>query len=334
MSWMDEDEPRRGADDGKDVESLGDLLGASKVAAGVSPEVAILVEMARGQSRDFKALEQAAIRHGERLGLIPGREPGSNRAFYGWGAGQNRVEGPTVHLIEALAGEWQWIWFGCRIDATIGQDLHLTGVVVDVLSGTAITRPYVYRMAPAPGKFARNPEQAGRWRTMQMQSGMSRAIRTALEHMLPGWLVARAVQAAKDAQAASVKLKGRTVQQAAAEAAQAYRDDYGVTVEQLEGWVGAPTAMWTSTDLFSVRALFKDLKNGVTTVAAEFSPDGEPVDEPQRPPVSGLAAISHTAKESVQDASVDEGDEQVVEDVEEPVSEQAEADQVEIEGMP
>lgn len=241
---------------------------------GAMAELESIARIAQyGERRSPDALMRAARAVGQRLAGFS-NSSGSNRALYSFPVKGGRVEGPTVQLAEALAQEYGFLWTGVRIDRMEGDRIFLTAMVVDVKAGTATTRPAVVSLPPAPGKFSEKADQAARWESMQMQSAISKTVRTAIIHALPAWMVESAVQGAQEYIRGDV-LKGASLEKAADDSVVFYESKHGVPVDALEARIGSPRAMWTSADIADLRGLAARLKAGVTTVAREF-PDVQP----------------------------------------------------------
>lgn len=242
---------------------------ARREEAGLTPtsgatqttELRMLVEIAQGHERDTDTLLRGARRIGEALAR-------ADRALYSFPAGGQRIEGPTVGLAEALAQEYRYLWTGVRIDRVEETTVYLTAVVFDALAGSFVSRPHVATLPPPPGKFAQKADQAARWESMQVQSAISKAIRTAILHALPAWYVAEAVDAARR-WLRDNELKGVDVPTATQQAIAHYQS-LGVSVGQLAHRMGADPALWTASDIVELRRLAKRIKAGEATVQGEF----------------------------------------------------------------
>jgi hypothetical protein len=195
----------------------------------------------------------------KRVGALLG-----SRAFYDFPAGGGRVTGPTIDLMDALAIVWGRLVSEVAIVEETDVRVHLRGCVVDLLALTAVKRDYVSAIAPAPGAFARKPDQADRWRTMQLQSASSKAIRGALEHALPVWLVDAALDAARDT-VAKRATGGVPLPQARANAIEGLAR-LGLTAAECAAFVGQPVDLWAVAELDALRVLVTKLKAGELSV--------------------------------------------------------------------
>lgn len=243
--------------------TLGEIPRAGQASASTpSGELGMLLQMAQSHDgRDPGRLLKAARRVGEQM---------ADLAMYSWVQGGKRIEGPTVLLMESLAIEYRFLCVGAEIvEVQKGDRVIIRGMVTDLINCSVYMRPYMFTLPPAPGKFAESDEQSNRWETMQVQSALSKAVRTALVHALPAWYVDEAVKASKDVLKADY-LKGLTVEEATL---QVFHFFEGLKVEpqDIEDWLGAHRELWTVGDIVDLRKLGRRLKDGDTTVEAEFA---------------------------------------------------------------
>lgn len=268
------------------------------------------------EGRDYDGLMNAARRNGERIGSQWSAQ-GNNRAIYSFPAGGSRIEGATIWLIGAL-----WQDYGhLLVDSEVTEEradggVKITTTVIDRINGTIYRRDHRYTLAPAPGKFANKVDQRSRWEAMQLQSAISKAERTTVEHFLPAWYVDAAKDAAYQAMGSKLLTKevdGRRVTvslgEALGEAVAAYKA-LGVSQAQLEARLGAERPLWALTDLSELRVLYRELKSGTVTIPQAFPDEASPAkgsglsglaSEPQ--PAPKPAASKSTSKRTSKRAS-------------------------------
>jgi len=290
-------------------------------------ETMVRIAQSMGRDREHGRLTERAKQIGQQIGS-KFNSKGDSKAFYAWGQGGSRIEGPTVNLIEALAGEWGCLSTRIDVKGFAGNDVELSIAVADLVTMTFDRRPFVFTVAPPPAKFAKKQDQAQRWRTMQMQSGISKAKRTALQHVLPEWYVSAAFDAAKAVASAEILIRTDennnrytvTLTEAADDAIQYYTSKIKVTIEQIEDYIGADHSKWTVSDLLNLRGLAERLRAGTETVDGVFDTEtvttratkgkttkAKKAKKKPAQPAEGLAALSHTPAETVDDS----GDETV-----------------------
>lgn len=228
--------------------------------------------------RDMNHIMRAARRMGELL---------ADEAYYRFPVGGQTVEGPTIQLMEALQGVYGHLTVRISIDKTEmmerGERVHFTVEVADLLGPNLRQNPDSHVLAPPPGKFANNLEQAERWRSMQLRSVISKAVRGCLEDVIPRPVVKAAMTAAKNVEAALAYASkdGRVTREQAVEGALAWGKSKGLSQDDLEWKTGAEVALWTASDILLLRRIAERVRDGQTTVEAEWAAyRDQPAEEP------------------------------------------------------
>ena len=262
-------------------------LPATVGPAPTSPEFQMVIEMARGRSRDENALVATAKRIGERLGA---------RAIYSFPMGKGRLEGATVHLIEALAQAYGSLLYGTRIESVDGDRVTIQGMCIDAINGIVAVRPAIFTLSPAPAKFADKADQVSRWESMQVQNAISKATRGVLQHALPKWYIDVAYEAADTVRTRGMKLKeGQTLQDVIRDACAHFATTFQIPPEGLEFYVGSKRALWTISDVLTLREAAASLKSG-TLAPAAFTPPTTEAPKPQSAAVSAIRAAAEPAE--------------------------------------
>ncbi len=114
--------------------------------------------------------------------------------FYGWGAGQDKIEGPTVKLANAAVR----CYGNCAIDMAPVQETHdawiFTAIFIDLETG--FTMPRQFRQSKTWTVHGRH--DAARKEDIRFQIGQSKAIRNLVLNALPSGLIDRAMETAKN----------------------------------------------------------------------------------------------------------------------------------------
>lgn len=136
------------------------------------------------QPREIRRVERLAMEEAGMLGDL---------AFYGWGAGKNRIEGPAWPLTKSLMR----VYGNCSLDMEPVQDLPdawvMTARAVDHETGFSICRQFRQSKTwEVRGNF-----DSARKEDIRFQIGQSKALRNVALAFLPDWLVARALDTAK-----------------------------------------------------------------------------------------------------------------------------------------
>jgi hypothetical protein len=129
-------------------------------------------------------------------------------AFYGWRAGKETIEGPSIDLAVAAAR----CWGNCATDMLPVQDLPdswiFTASFIDLETGYTRTRQF--RQSKDSVIHGKLDEE--RKDDIRFQIGQSKAERNVILKALPSWLINQAVEAAKEGVRAElenlVKTKG------------------------------------------------------------------------------------------------------------------------------
>ncbi len=113
--------------------------------------------------------------------------------FYAWGAGKDRIEGPTVGLAMSLARTWG----NCALQLRPVQDLSdcwiFTACFVDLETGFTLERQFRQsKNWKVYGKF-----DEARKDDIRFQIGQSKAVRNVVVNALPRFLVRKAIEQAK-----------------------------------------------------------------------------------------------------------------------------------------
>jgi hypothetical protein len=276
-AWF-EDEKSNVKDRARDEVPLDAEVFQAPIVRQVDDDIAGLAAVAKSAGpRDLEEIARLARQVGAALGRVLDAKGEGTRAYYRWSVnskdgGKSVIEGPTVDLMDALAGVWGGLLYQIRLISETGQRVHLRGRVLDLVRVVAHERDYLGHLRPAPGRFA--GEEAERWKVMQLQAAESKAIRGVLEHVIPAWVVEEAMEAARDA-AAKARTGGKPVDEAS-KAALAALDKQKIDADLAARWVGKPVAQWNAYDLQALRDLFARAKRG------EITPDGVRVEAAAR----------------------------------------------------
>jgi hypothetical protein len=142
---------------------------------------AVAVQKPRTLPGVQKRLEEEATLAGERF-------------YYGWGAGKERIEGPSVKLALAAVR----CWGNCSVELLPVQETAdawiFTAAFVDYETGFTLQRQF--RQAKKWAVFGRHDE--ARKEDIRFQIGQSKAIRNVVINAIPVGLTDRAMDVAKD----------------------------------------------------------------------------------------------------------------------------------------
>lgn len=142
---------------------------------------AVAVQRPRSLAVSTRRLEEEAALSGERM-------------YYGWGAGKEKIEGPSIKLANAAAR----CWGNCAVELAPIQDLPdawvFTAVFVDLETG--FTLPRQFRQSKTSVVYGKHDE--ARKMDIRFQIGQSKAIRNVILNALPAGLIDAAMERAKE----------------------------------------------------------------------------------------------------------------------------------------
>ena len=166
-----------GGDEGGDFKAL---LSKPTVRSAGQFQTATRVDVKRNIVERAKSLCAEAILAGESF-------------YYGWGAGKDRVIGPSIGLAMAAARTWG----NCAVDFAPVQDggdsWIFTAIFIDLESGFNLTRQFRQsKNWSIQGKFDQERKD-----DMRFQIGQSKAARNVVTNALPRWMIDEAVRKAQ-----------------------------------------------------------------------------------------------------------------------------------------
>lgn len=183
--------------------------------------------------------------------------------YYAWSQGGGEVAGVSHSGAVAIARQWG----NCAVPAPTVRDLpdgtiEIEASFLDLQAGFTITRPFRFKPAEVPGKFAGKEDQIDRWNNMQFQVGVSKAIRNVVKSGIPGWLVSRVVDKARDAVQLDINVDGieATAKQGAQEIARLIGYPADAVRKAIISKVGAPLEQFTMSDVEDLKTAYASIK--------------------------------------------------------------------------
>lgn len=179
--------------------------------------------------------------------------------FYGWGSGQDRVEGPSKECAMIAVRNWG----NCVVEQA--KPIHetatsyiVTAAFIDLETGVTIERPF--RQSKKWKVYGRMDDE--RKADVRFQIGTSKAIRNVVLNSLPGWLIDRMLDAGKASVLEQIK---RRIKESSIETVRKQALDnltkYGAKLENIETKIGLKYKQWQAEQLTllsgDIRALAK-----------------------------------------------------------------------------
>jgi hypothetical protein len=185
------------------------------------------------------------------------------------------VEGPSIDLAMSLARNYE----NCAVDADVTDTLThyiFKGVFIDLETGFTYTR--LFRQRKSQKVSSRMDRE--RQEDIVFQIGQSKTQRNAITRAMPGWVVDKAIETAK--QAVLSGINPETIHLARLKVIDFF-SKYGVSQAQIEAERGRPIDQWTPSDIVDLRGMATALKEGRVS-PAEIFPAREPAPTEQPPP--------------------------------------------------
>lgn len=212
------------------ADSAGALIaqGATMVQTRTGYTTAVQVQ----KKRDLKEVTEKVLQEAALAG---------EACYYGWGAGKDRIEGPSIELAMIVARN-----FGnCAVitrDPIETQSAYILSTdVIDLETGFTYCRPF---------------RQSKRWTVhgkmddirkedVRFQIGVSKSQRNSVLRMMPGWLISKAMDKAKAGVREQLEgyIKKNSLEGARKKALDALTR-YGVNLERIEEKYGLKYGAW------------------------------------------------------------------------------------------
>ena len=247
---------------------IGEMLAYSKAAT----------------ARDLNLIMRNARRTGEML---------AGDAYYSWEQGGQAVEGPSIQLMEALQGVWGDLAVEAKIleivETERGERMTVRVQVVDLINRVTRSNDQSFTLAPPPGKFSGKLAQEERWRAMELNKAISKAVRGCLEDIIPRYVVKAAMHAAFEVESAIAYASkdGQLSHKDACAGALTWATSKGLTQDDLEWKLGAELSLWTASDIITLRDLAERVRMGRTSIEGEWAAYR---DTPPSPPATSTTS--------------------------------------------
>ncbi len=236
-------------------EKAGEIAGGGKM---MKMQTAYTTAVSVQKPRDLDQVVANVLREAEYAG---------EDFYYSWGSGKNHVEGASVGLALSVVREWG----NCAVETEVEETptaYLFTGHYIDVEKGFTLSR--THRQSKSAIVYGKLDEE--RKADIRFQIGQSKAIRNVVNNAMPKWLIAQALQKAKDSVLAGISRMGIV---AATEAAIKGFAGYGVTEEQIVKKAGKPKTQFTTRDIEELRTAYAAIKNGEAYTEQIFPPQKE-----------------------------------------------------------
>lgn len=217
-----------------------EVLGGANKAGDLVAQGKTLVETRTGYTTAVQVQKQRDLKDVMRRCLEEASIAGES-CFYGWGAGKDRVEGPSIELAMILARNWG----NCAVitrDPLETRDAYILSTdIIDLETGFTYCRPY--RQSKKWTVYGKMDEI--RKDDVRFQIGVSKSQRNGILRMIPGWLVDKAMDRAKEGVREAIEkfIASKGVEGARKRALDGLVK-FGVKLENIEAKYGAKYQAW------------------------------------------------------------------------------------------
>ncbi len=214
------------------------------------------------QPRNLAAVERRSLQEAALLG---------EDAYYAWGAGKNRIEGPSKHLAMALGRNWGNAAVELGAIQETADAWIFTASFIDLETGFTISRQFRQsKRWTIYGNF-----DGERKEDIRFQIGQTKAVRNVILNALPTWLVDKALDVAKGGVRESLNKRiAKEGLPALQQAAIGKLEKLGVSKDDvLRVFDRATVAGLTVEDLVLLSGNIKALETGADTIESMFPPD-------------------------------------------------------------
>jgi hypothetical protein len=263
---MDTSDPIDGVfeDDQKNGAAPADAL--TTVSAAMRVQTRYTTAMVVQKPRDLDAITKRVLKEAELAAAT---------FYYQWGQGKGLVEGVSIEGAMIMVRNWG----NCVADSRVVEEgpMHwiIDGIFIDLESGFTLSRQFRQRKSESHQKTGKDGD-AERKVDIAFQIAQSKSQRNVVVRAMPGWLVAAALEKAKEAEAKGYATK---IPEMIAKSVEAY-GKLGVKMVDLEKKVGTPNAGWTSDDIRVLLALHRGIMARETSVPTEFPWLAPPAETP------------------------------------------------------
>lgn len=221
-------------------------------------EVQAAITVAQARPRNQVQAVDRIMTSCQRLRLAEGSQ-------YSYAKGGQTITGPSVRLLETIAQNWGNIQFGFREISQRNGESTVEAFAWDMETNTKEVRQFVvpHRMKTGRGmKHLDDPRDIYEYIANQAQ----RRVRSCLENVIPRDIVEDAVDQCND----TLKAKADTSPEAVKKMVDAFKNQFGVTKEQIEKRIQRNVTSVQPAQIISLRRIYNSLKDGMSEVGDWF----------------------------------------------------------------
>jgi hypothetical protein len=213
--------------------------------------------------RDIGKVQEAVLKEADLAGAS---------FMYGWNVKDRksgktvRIEGPSIDMAMSLARNYG----NCVIDTLFTEtETHFVfdAFLIDLESGSTIKRQFRQRRSQSLG----GKMDKERAEDIVFQIGQSKATRNVVTKAMPGWLIEKAMETAKDGELKRIDPKQLPKYR---QLAIKFFSSHDIEVKRIETALGKAMDKWMAEDIVELKGMMTALKEGRATTEELFPLEG------------------------------------------------------------
>lgn len=242
-------------------------------------EVKGQIFMARQFPRNVFQSEQRILDNCKRSSL-------AEVAVYSYPRGGTKVEGPSIRLAEVLAQNWGNLSFGVKeLEQREGESVALA-YAWDLETNVRQEKVFTVKHSRKAGGKLKKLDDPRDIYELVANNG-SRRVRACILGIIPGDIVEKAVQECNRTLSGN---NDKPIKERITSALSLFKEDYGVTQEQIEEHIGYNVSAFTNRDISGLLKIYTSLKDGMSKPADWFGKKNASEKPKDNKPSSKLAA--------------------------------------------
>lgn len=211
----------------------------------------------------------------ERIKRACQRKSLAEQAVYSYPRGGERVSGPSIRLAETMAKNWGNIDYGVIETAQRDGESEMMAYAWDLETNTRVTKIFTveHKRDTKKGSYKLTDSRDIYEATANFGA---RRMRACILGIIPGDVVDMALEECKRT---VTNGDTRPMQERIAQMLAVFKQEFGVTKEQIEEYVGRPAGAYGIEDIILLQGVYKAIKDGQATVESYF-PKKEAAAEP------------------------------------------------------
>lgn len=252
--------------------TAGEAIGRGKTIEQIQTAYHTAVRVQK--PRDLAVVEKNCLTEAALAGEV---------CFYGWGAGKNRVEGPSIDCAMIAARNWGNTAIEMRPVHETSSSYIMEAAFIDLETGFTYSRQF--KQSKSWKVYGKMDEE--RKTDIRFQIGQSKAQRNAILKSLPRWLIDKMIDKAKEGVREQIQ---RYIDKNGVEAARKLALDalakLGVPLERIEYKYEKKYGAWDIETLITLKGDIRALSDGAESADSLFP---EKDDEQGKPEAAGLS---------------------------------------------